>query len=208
MVTSVSFGSAIPPHIPEKTGVSGHPAIHPPVQENLLKPAIPVAAKDPAQVPERVAGDVPASLVTEETEVRKQLVRSEVRSEPLDCSTAAANLDPDRWCWPNSGAISTAEIAIFEARFHLFGARGVDLKEAEVMADRLVLRDRDADERRLCFECQHLQVQPANHWRAYAELRCGNWLAAGLCVFARDAELSQAFARQLQRCSGFEAVTS
>jgi hypothetical protein len=105
--------------------------------------------------------------------------------------------------------MNTAEIATFEARVHLFGARGLNLKEVEAMADRLVLRDRDGDgdERTLCYECQHLQVLPENHWRAHAELRCTNFAEAGLCVFARDAELSQAFAHQLQRCAGFKAVT-
>jgi hypothetical protein len=99
------------------------------------------------------------------------------------------------------------EITVFEARVHLFGARGLSLKEAEGIADKLVLRDRDADERRLCLECEHLQVLPENHWRDHAELRCTNFAEAGLCVFARDAGLSQAFARQLQRCHGFTAVT-
>ena len=115
--------------------------------------------------------------------------------------------DPDRWCWPHGDAMNAAEVTTFEARLNLFGACRLELKEAEAMADRLALRDRDGDERRLCFECQHLQVQPENHWRAWPELRCGNWQAAGLCVFARDAGLSQAFARQLQRCDGFKAVT-
>jgi hypothetical protein len=116
--------------------------------------------------------------------------------------------DPDRCCWPHSDAMNRAEIATFETRFHLFGARGLDLKQAEAMADRLALRDREGDERRLCFECVHLQAQPANHWRSWPELRCGNWNASGLCVSVRDAGLSESFAHQLQRCPGFKTVTS
>jgi hypothetical protein len=103
--------------------------------------------------------------------------------------------------------MNTAEIATFEALVHLFGARSLDPKEAEALADRLVLSDRDSDERRVCLECRHLQVLAVNHWRAWSELRCGNWRHAGVCVFARDAGLSETFTRQLQRCAGFEAVT-
>jgi hypothetical protein len=102
--------------------------------------------------------------------------------------------------------MNTAEIATFEARFHVFGARGLDLKQAEAMADRLVTRDRDADERRLCFECVHLQVKTANRYRDWTEFFCGNWRASGLSVCARDNGLSSDFAHQLRRCPGFKAM--
>jgi hypothetical protein len=142
-------------------------------QENLSKPAIPVAANDPAQV---------AGLVTEPP-------------------------NPDRLCWPHSSAMTGREIATFEARLHLFGSRGLDLKQAEAMADRLVLRDRELDDRRLCMECQHLQAQSAYHGRSWPELRCGNWKASGLSISVRQAGMSRDFAHQLQRCSGFKTVT-
>jgi hypothetical protein len=115
--------------------------------------------------------------------------------------------DPDRCCWPHSSAMTGIEITDFEARVHLFGTRGLNLKEAESTADKLVLRDRDLDERRLCFECVYLQVKTANRYRDWTEFFCGNWRASGLSVCARDNGLSRDFAHQLQRCPGFKAVT-
>jgi hypothetical protein len=169
------------------------------------------SAATPA-TPRKIAGVTPElawiGACTPATPVTPENDNPSGEAQPVapEATDAPPEPDPDRWCWPHSDAMNTAEIAIFEARIHLFGARGLDLKDAEAMADRLTLRDRGADERRLCFECQHLQVLPENHWRAYVELRCGNWLAAGLCVFARDAGLSEAMTRQLQRCDGFKAA--
>ena len=135
--------------------------------ENPPKPALPVAANDPAQVPERVAGDVLASLLRRETSVRKQLVRSEVRTETLVCSTAAAKFDPDRWCWPHSQAMTGREIDTMAERTSLFNRRGLPALDAERLADKLVNRDRDGDDRHLCVECRH--CRPG--------LRCVNKLA-------------------------------
>ena len=138
-----------------------------PVQENLRKPEFQSAANDPAQVPERVAGDVLASLVAEETAVRKQLVRSEVRTETLVSNTAAAKPDPDRWCWPHSQAMTGREIDTMAERTSLFNRRGLPALDAERLADKLVNRDRDGDDRHLCVECRH--CRPG--------LRCVNKLA-------------------------------
>ena len=135
--------------------------------KNLPKPALPVAANDPAQVPERVAGDAVASLIRRETSVRKQLVRSEVRTETLFCSTAAVKLDLDRWCWPYSSAMTGREIDTFAERSSLFNRRGLPALDAERLADKLVNRDRDGDDRHLCVECRHCRP----------DLRCVNKLA-------------------------------
>jgi len=108
----------------------------------------------------------------------------------LVAGTAA---DPDRWSYPHSTAMNTAEIDRFTARLARFTDRGVILSEAERLADLLVIRDREQDDRALCLECAHLQ-------RAG---RCGNWQRAGVAIRARDAFMPLELVRQLQRCDGF-----
>ncbi len=110
--------------------------------------------------------------------------------------TPAPAWDSDRWCWPNSPAMNSREIDTFTARLARFTEKGVSLGDAEPLADRLVIRDREADDRRLCLECSHLQ--------GYARWRCGNWQAASVARqgLARDLVLI------LQRCSGFRPATA
>lgn len=105
--------------------------------------------------------------------------------------------DPDRWCWPVSTAMNTGEIDSFEARLARFTDKGLMLDEAERLADRLVNRDRESDNRRLCLECMHLAGHGTATWR------CGNWQAAGVAIRARYAELPGDIVCQLQRCGGF-----
>lgn len=101
--------------------------------------------------------------------------------------------DPDRYCWPHSEAMNTAEIDAFMARLARFTDKGMSYDEAERLADALVARDRQGDDRRLCLECAHLQG--AGRWR------CGNWRQADV---ARDA-LARDLVLMLQRCAGFAA---
>ena len=54
-------------------------------------------------------------------------------------------------------AMTAREIDRFQARVRLFTQRGWAIECAERVADHLVLRDRDGDERRLCIECASLQ---------------------------------------------------
>jgi len=61
--------------------------------------------------------------------------------------------------------------------------------EAEMLAERLVIRDRDIDDRVNCTDCQH-----------YRPGRCGNHRQAGLNV----ADIGRDWVRLLQRCSGFK----
>jgi hypothetical protein len=61
--------------------------------------------------------------------------------------------------------------------------------EAEKLADRLVRRDREADERVSCTDCRH-----------YRPGRCGNHKTAGL----GSADVGRDLATQLQRCPAFE----
>lgn len=100
--------------------------------------------------------------------------------------------DPDRHCWPHSAAMNTAEIDRLISRAAQFTNRGLAADDAETMADKLVFRDRDGDDRRVCLECAHLQ--------GLARWRCGNAERAGVGV-----DLPRELAVMLQRCPGFTA---
>lgn len=102
-------------------------------------------------------------------------------------------VDPDRWCWPHSSAMNGSEIDNFLARLGRFTDAGLDLDNAEQLADKLVIRDREQDERRSCLECAYLR----RDWR------CGNWQAAGVANQPQDARLPRDVVLQLQRCDGF-----
>ena len=107
--------------------------------------------------------------------------------------------DPDRWAWPHSAAMNGAEIDTFTARLARFTDRGLGLDDAEALADKLVTRDRESDDRRLCFECIHLAGYSGT-WG------CRNWQRAGVATKARNAQLPAALVVQLQRCDGFTAI--
>ena len=109
--------------------------------------------------------------------------------------------DPDRWCYPYSTAMNTAEIDTFTARLARFTDWGVILEDAERIADRLVIRDREQDDRRLCLEFIHLAGQSGATWH------CKNWQRAGIALKARDARLAIAWVLQPQRCDGFTIHT-
>lgn len=109
---------------------------------------------------------------------------------------AGMALDPDRHCWPNTLAMNTVEIDTFTVRVHLFNRHGLDVTQAESLADALVGRDRQADERRLCLECSHLRCG-AGLWQ------CNQSKRAGLAV----ADVPGEVVKLLQRCSGFKEAT-
>jgi len=114
-------------------------------------------------------------------------------------SSIAAREDPDRWCWPHSSAMNGAEIDTFAARLYQFTDKGLSRNDGEALADKLVLRDRDQDDRRVCLECKHFAGHGAGSWR------CGNWQAAGVAIRSRDAQLPADLVTLLQRCDGFTA---
>ena len=105
--------------------------------------------------------------------------------------------DPDRWAWPHSQAMTGREIDTFTARLAGVTDKGLSLEDAEALADKLVTRDRESDDRRLCLECVHLTGHSAG------AMRCTNWQRAGVAMRAKDAQLSAALVCQLQRCDGF-----
>jgi hypothetical protein len=119
----------------------------------------------------------------------------------LDASIVAAGAlpgnDPDAHCWPHSTAMNGAEIDLFTARLHRFTDKGLTIADGEALADKLVVRDREADDRRFCMECRHLSGVGQTSWR------CGNWQAAGIAIRSRDSQLPADLVLQLQRCDGF-----
>ena len=104
--------------------------------------------------------------------------------------------DPDRQSWPHTTAMNSSEIDAFTARVHLFTRHGLDQPQAEGLADGLVIRDRDGDDRRLCLECQHLR----GGGRSWA---CNQWRAAGLA----GAGVPGGWVTLPQRCDGFKEMT-
>lgn len=114
-------------------------------------------------------------------------------------SSIAVIEDPDRWCWPQSSAMNGAEIDTFAVRLHQFNDKGLARNDGEALADKLVVRDREHDERRVCLECKNFVGHGAGSWR------CGNWQAAGVAIRSRDAQLPADLVVQLQRCDGFTA---
>ena len=106
-------------------------------------------------------------------------------------------LDLDRWAWPASTAMTGREIDTFTARLHRFNEKGLTRTDGEALADKLVRRDREQDDRRVCLECQHFAGHGAESWR------CGNWIRAGVATQQRDAALPANLVNQLQRCNGF-----
>ena len=100
--------------------------------------------------------------------------------------------DPDRWSWPHSEAMTSGEIDAFAGRASQFYRRGMPSVNAEALAYKLVNRDRDGDDRRLCLECAHLTGQRAA-WR------CDQWKRAGMGA----AGIPAGMVLLLQRCDGF-----
>ena len=117
--------------------------------------------------------------------------KKEVNEAAANDTATTPSADPDRCCWPHSEAMNGRKIDTFTARLARFTDKGLSLDDAERLADKLVIRDREGDDRRLCMECAHLHG--AGRWR------CGNWEAADMARegLARDLVLT------LQRCNGF-----
>lgn len=147
-----------------------------------------VQAFDPEAFAERAAiMEFDGGMSRAEAEAASAVVRGD--------APAPEALALDRHCWPHTNAMNTVEIDTFMARVHLFTERGANTIEAEGMADALVRRDREAEDRRLCLECSHLRRSPGL-WR------CGQWQRAGLAV----AEVPGSVVYMLQRCAEFNGT--
>jgi len=83
------------------------------------------------------------------------------------------------------------EISRFTFRTALFQRRGLLESEAELLADRLALRDMEKDDRRVCDECAHLQ-------------RDGGCFAAAQGWMPGVSKRHQPVRSLLQRCAQFD----
>lgn len=108
--------------------------------------------------------------------------------------------DPDRWCWPHSSALNSAEIDLVLARLDRFTEKGLLGSDGAALADKLVIRDRESDDRRVCLECIELTGHGVHSWR------CSNWQAAGIAHQAWDAQLASDLVVLPQRCNGFAGL--
>ena len=64
--------------------------------------------------------------------------------------------DPDRHCWPHSSAMNSTEIDTMQSRLALFANRGLNERDADLLADDLKRRDREQGDLHLCLECVRL----------------------------------------------------
>jgi len=146
----------------------------------------------------------PAGLITPElrqlitdskVELIAQLTTNVVANaedvEPPACTTTVGT----PWCWPRSSPQITNEIGITQLRLTQFVRLGLPANTAGLMADRLLERDHEGDDRRVCLECQHLHGRP-DRWR------CGSHKSAGL----GEAGLPGEWPLLLQRCPAFQPV--
>jgi hypothetical protein len=92
------------------------------------------------------------------------------------------------------------EIDNFTAWLARFTDKGMAQDMAESLADKMVIRDRDKDDRRTCLECSQLAGY-AGSWR------CRDWQRAGIAIRSRDAGLPVDLAQLLQRCNGFRNIS-
>jgi hypothetical protein len=111
-------------------------------------------------------------------------------------SAGVSTVDAALWCWPHSSAMNGREIDMFAARLSRFVTMG-QRDAAEALADKLVLRDRESDDRRLCLECAHAGPYEAGR------LCCTNWKSAGFVTAASDLHLPAVLVAQLHRCADF-----
>jgi hypothetical protein len=87
-------------------------------------------------------------------------------------------------------AWTDGDISAFHARRARLMRWGWPEAEADALAERLVIRDREADDRVSCTDCAH-----------YRPDRCSTHRRAGL----QSADVGRDLAAVLQRCPGFES---
>lgn len=133
------------------------------------------------------------SVATDATVARGSTFKNEVD----EIFSRAANdpvPDPDRWCWPNTPAMNSIEIDTFATRLSMLTKRGLHFSDAEALADKLMVRDREQDDRVSCLECRYLN--------GFGAGRCANWSEAAVSRYGLIPE----FVCALQRCPGFKAT--
>ena len=145
--------------------------------------------------------ETPDSGLSSVSSVQNQELIEDFLSQKINSSDQdGAKSYSDLWCYPNSSAMNTDEIAIFQARVSRYKSRGLDAEKSETLADKLLIRDREqgADDRISCLECRHLVN--VNGWY------CKNWQQSKVCIRERDAYIGTDWVMLLQRCDGFKAM--
>ena len=140
-------------------------------------------ANDPAV--DAVAGVAPVAILPDS---------QAAPAETIDVVPTTAP-DPDRWCWPHTDAMTGAEIDRFTGRLALFAAKGLTANEAEVLADKLLIRDRDGDDQHVCLECSFL-----SGWAGRRQCRGLQYAGMGGPL------VSAGQVAMLQRCNGFKGT--
>ena len=145
--------------------------------------------------------ETPDSGLSSVSSVQNQELIEDFLSQKINSSDQGGEKSySDLWCYPNSSAMNTDEIAIFQARISRYKSRGLDAEKSEVLADKLLIRDREqgADDRISCLECRHLVN--VKGWY------CKNWQQSMVCNRERDAYVGTDWVMLLQRCDGFKAM--
>ena len=88
----------------------------------------------------------------------------------------------------------TAIDDVFAARLALFTDRDLSMEEAQAMAEKLVQRDKEKDDRRVCLECAHL-------WGNAQVRNCSQWRKIGMI---NGPAIPSELTMLLQRCNGFD----
>ena len=69
-------------------------------------------------------------------------------------------------------AATSEEIDLMVERLALFARHGLNADEADRLADKLLVRDREADRRCVCAECTHLTGRGAGRWECSDTSAC------------------------------------
>ena len=104
---------------------------------------------------------------------------------------------PAHRCWPHADAITTSEGDTFTSRLVLFKAKGQTSSDAEMLTGKLLIRDREGDDRHTCLECSHL-----SGWNGRRQCRGLQYAGMGGPL------VSTGQVALLQRCGGFKAAAS
>jgi hypothetical protein len=145
--------------------------------------------------------ETPDSGLSSVSSVQNQELIEDLLSQKINSSDQdGAKSYSDLWCYPNSSAMNTDEISIFQARVSWYKSRGLEAEKSETLADKLLIRDREqgADDRISCLECRHLVN--VKGWY------CKNWQQSKVCNRERDAYIGTDWVMLLQRCDGFKAM--
>lgn len=126
-----------------------------------------------------------------ETEAQAKTEAAQVQRASLDAVRAtgpAANDTGD----PSDDAerMTEAEAAAFAGRVQRFTERGLMLTDVDKLATRLLQRDRDCDDRRMCLECSYLGTK-------------GRCIAAATGRLIGASRTLEPVPDLLQRCEGF-----